>query len=109
MKGLNDFAKPTALCWPVLLKFQAYLKFLYKKQLFFAFLVGMRKSVSPSLCCIAVSRPPFYEILLARVQGRSRTSHFVLLALGRTDGPEVSKRSKYSSDMAIFCRDFGLL
>jgi hypothetical protein len=69
----------------------------------------MRKSVSPSLGYIDVSRPPFYEILLARVQGRSRTSHFVLLAVGRMDGPEVNNCSKYSSDMVIFCRDFGLL
>jgi hypothetical protein len=32
-----------------------------------------------------------------------------LLAVGRTDGPEVTNCSKYSSDMVIFCRDFGIL
>jgi len=81
--------------------------FIRKKHFFF--LIRMRKSVSHSLCCIAVSRPPFYEILLARGQGRSRTSHFVLLEVGRTDGPEVTNCSKYSSDVVIFCRDFGML
>jgi len=59
--------------------------------------------------CVAVSRPHFYEILLARGQGRSRTSHFVLLAVGSTDGLEVTDCSKYSSDVVIFCRDFGIL
>lgn len=84
--------------------------FIRKKHFFSSssFLMRMRKSVSHSLCCIAVSRPPFYEILLARGQGRSRASHFVQLAVSRTDGPEVTNCSKYSSDKVIFCRDFGI-
>jgi hypothetical protein len=62
------------------------------EQTYFIFLrrIGGKITEPLALFVFLLEGNLFYENLLARVQGRSKTSHFVLLVAGRTHGPEVN-------------------